>query len=102
MRKWSGKTGKMYALGCCNVNYEVLINILLTEHYIEDDLTRTFSGIERYWVFELSTNIAIGFIYSDIKKELFTGTNDIHKISLDKVMNFFPFPFEESQGILWE
>jgi len=43
---WKGKTEKIHCFGKCKIKYFDLKNALGEEHFVENDLSRTHSGVE--------------------------------------------------------
>lgn len=100
-KMWTGKTGVVNCFGRSKIKYDELIEYLNTEHFVEDDPSRTHSGTERYWVFEISDGVALAFKYHDITEELLVGSNDSLTEPYNIVSEFIPIPFEKEFGEMW-
>jgi len=101
-KKWDSKTGAVFAKRICQIELKKLVDTLGREHYVEADPTRTASGIERYWIFEISPDLALAFHYSDCKQELLIGENRQGEIHPKILERFFPYPTKKTQGLMWE
>ena len=98
---WSGQTGVVNCFGRLKIKYDELISYLNEEHFVEDDPTRTHSGTERYWVFEVADGVALAFKYHDLTEELLVGSNYSLKDPFITLSEFIPIPFEKESGEMW-
>ncbi len=102
-KKWvGGRTGPIQSLGKWNISLVEVECFLGDPHFVENDPSRTHSGTERFWAFELSASVALAFRFHDLIEELYVGSNaavdDIGAIIAD----FIPIEFVESSGLLWD
>ncbi len=102
MKKWTKKTGKVFTFGMCKISYHQLITMLGEEHFIEKDVSKTHSVIERYWAYEFLPNVALAFCYLDMKEELLIGTNELGKITIEDIEQCFNLKLDEMYGVIWD
>ena len=74
-KRWLGKTGKVFAEKQSKVKLNDVRKWLGKEHFIESDPLSTHSGIERYWVFDVGSGLALCFKYLDPIETLMIGSN---------------------------
>ena len=98
---WNRKTGPITCFGRCKAKYNEVIKHLGKEHFVEDDPTRTHSGTERYWVFEICEGVALAFQYHDVTEELYIGSNKELDKPYDIAYQFIPFSLEKVNGEMW-
>ena len=98
-----GKTGKIFAKETAIAELSEVIKWLGEEHFIETDSTRTPSGTERYWVFDVGEGLALAFLYSDITNELLIGTNQDGVLHSKLKERFIPsLKTTATQGVMWD
>lgn len=101
-KRWFGRTGVVRAVGQWKISLEETLRFLGDAHFVEEDPSRTHSGTERVWVYELSNSLALAFRYHDETQELFVGSNRVLD-EIDAVAHqFIPIEFDEVSGVMWE
>ncbi|TQV67012.1 hypothetical protein FKG94_26450 [Exilibacterium tricleocarpae] len=98
---WQGKTGAVICFGRCKIKYEELVKHIEKEHFVESDTSRTHSGTERYWVFEVN-GTALAFRYHDLTEELYVGSNQEFDHPDEIAAQYIPVPFEKETGEMWK
>jgi hypothetical protein len=99
---WVGKTGKVFAVRKCTIELDRVKECIGEPHHIETDPTRTHSGIERYWVFDVGQDLALCFHYLDPIKLLLIGTNREGFIHTKVLERFITFNTGQAEGLMWE
>ena len=99
---WKGKTGTVFAKVECKADLTDVRASLGDEHYIETDPTRTHSGIERFWVFDVGDNVALAFQYFDLINLLLVGTNQKGNIHPKLLQRFISFKTKPTKGVMWQ
>lgn len=100
-KAWHGKTGTVNCFGRCKIKYDALVNYIEKEHFVEHDKSRTHSGTERYWVFEVD-GAALAFRYHDITEELYVGSNQELDCPGEIAAQYVPVLFEKEKGEMWK
>lgn len=101
-KKWTRKTGVVYAKRQCHIPLERVCECIGQAHYIETDPLKTHSGHERFWVFDVGNDLALCFQYFDPIGKLIIGTNKQSNIHIKILERFVDFQTENCNGIMWE